>query len=384
MYGSAELRQRRAIDLAAPGVPVTVVYGIDPEDHSGVTVRAGDLNHDEAAELLIGAGVNRASAAVSPDGGFRGHASAGGEGPDNDRRNAGEAYVVYGQPGERPAIIDLVDPPASTVFIYGADPFDAYGEELFAGDFNGDGHGDVAIGALTADGRDNELPAAGDLALILGGPTFAGSVIDLAEPPAGVVLFYGAHGGAIGGDTAVFIDVDADGFEELVLASPQGNVGSRRGAGTVHVFFGTADPLPAEVDLVDVGDDWSVLLIEGAEFDDMLAYSMSAGDADGDGLGDLVLNVMGGDGFDNLLPAAGDTYVLSGRELTFAAGRVSPCPGDCDGNMEVSVANLITGVRIILGLGALGDCLALDTDRNGEIRIEELIAAVNVATRGCS
>ena len=29
VYGSAELRQRRAIDLAAPGGPVTVVYGID-------------------------------------------------------------------------------------------------------------------------------------------------------------------------------------------------------------------------------------------------------------------------------------------------------------------------------------------------------------------
>ena len=52
---------------------------------------------------------------------------------------------MYGAKGARPAAIDLRKPPPSTVIIYGADAGDAYGEELYAGDFNGDGRLDAMV-----------------------------------------------------------------------------------------------------------------------------------------------------------------------------------------------------------------------------------------------
>src|SRR5215468_3222650 len=130
--------------------------------------RRFDLDGDGAAEVLIGAGLNRLSAQIGPGGMLDGHGSGGGDGPDNFcdptglQCEIGEAYIVWGQRGERPATIELTSPPPSTTIIYGIDRGDAYGEELFAGDFNGDGWGDVAIGAITADGPNNSRPSAGE------------------------------------------------------------------------------------------------------------------------------------------------------------------------------------------------------------------------------
>jgi len=408
VYGGAHLRATAEIDLADTDLAHTVVYGIDAEDHSGCTVRAGDLDGDGTDELLIGAGLNRLSAsAVNAGPGQVAHATAGGDGPVGGRTNAGEAYALYLGPGARPASIDLRSPPGSAVFIYGADPFDAYGEELFAGDFNGDGFGDIAIGAIVGDSIDNSRLNGGDLALILGGADLPGSAVDLATPPARVTFFYGQAAGAIAGDTALFDDVDGDGLADLVIASPTAPAAGVVRAGVTHIFFGTTDPLPAVVDLAAVPESLSALLIEGADFNDMLAYSMSSGDADGDGLAEVMLNVMDGDGFENALASSGDAYVLSGAELSRAAGRLvstdtptpaatptppsSPtptptldgCPGDCSGDGRVTVSELITGVRINLGLADLEGCPAMDGDGNGVITVAELVQAVRAALEGC-
>ncbi len=321
LYGGPALRERASVDFAAPATDVTTIYGIDPEDHSGCTLRGADLNRDGAAELLIGAGLNRLSSAADGTGGLRGHGTGGGDGPNNDRNFAGEAYVVYGVVGSRPAAIDLAAPPVSTVVIYGRNGGDAYGEELFAGDFNGDGFGDVAVGALTADGPNNGRGEAGEIALLVGGPDFPGSRIDLADIPPNATFVYGAAHNDIAGDTALMFDLDGDGLDDLAIGSPRAGSGSRITAGDIAVVFGSRTTLPAEIDLANPPPDFVPFFIQGNDLGDMLAYSAAFGDTNGDGRADLVFNAMAGDGFDNLLTNAGDMYVLDGVHVEQAAER---------------------------------------------------------------
>ncbi len=405
LYGGAELRARTTIDLANPETALTVIYGIDREDHSGSTVRGADVDRDGVDDVLIGAGLNRLSAQSGPTGVLDAHGTAGGDGRNNQcapqglNCEIGEAYIVYGTEGVRPASIDLVSPPASTAFIYGVERFDAWGEELFAGDYNGDGRADVAIGALTADGPGNTRSAGGELALILGDANgLRGAVIDLAIPPSNAMFFQGARRSAIGGDTALFLDLDGDGKDELVIASPGDRVGAMVNAGTVFILFGSAEPLPATVDLAAVPSSLAHLFVVAASGGDQLAYSMSLGDVNGDGLRDLILNAMGASGRDDLLQTAGDSYVLEAGAVSRAAGREpvttpmptvtptpsppAPCVGDCDGDGNVMIHELVAAVRIALG-EALALCRPADADGDGTVQVNELVNAVGHGLNGC-
>lgn len=60
------------------------------------------------------------------------------------------------------------------------------------------------------------------------------------------------------------------------------------------------------------------------------------------------------------------------------------CRGDCDGNGEVTVDEIITGVNIALGALPLDRCSAMDTNVDGEITIDELLQAVNALLSGCA
>ena len=59
------------------------------------------------------------------------------------------------------------------------------------------------------------------------------------------------------------------------------------------------------------------------------------------------------------------------------------CIGDCNGDGEVTVNELITGVNIALGNSPISACPAFDGDGDGEVSIAELIGAVNAALGGC-
>lgn len=389
LYGGAALRAATAVDLASTALPLTRIIGVDAGDQSGATVRGLDVDRDGVADVMIGAGLNRLSAAVSPDGILNGPGSAGGDGPTNacaPHCNIGEAYVVYGMRGERPGLIDLAAPPASITIVYGIDPGDAWGEELWAGDVDGDGQGDMAIGALTADGPGNSRTTAGELALIRGGAAgLRGRVIDLAQPPAGVTLFYGARRAAIAGDTALMLDLDGDGLDELVIASPGDQPFGRVSAGTVDVVFGHAGEWPATVDLLEIPAELRSVHITGSSGGDQLAYSMSLGDVSGDGYPDLVLNAMGADSFEDSRFTAGDAYVLDAVTLTRLAGRepVPICAGDCNRDRAVSIDELVRGVSLVLEGSSAAPCRALDRDGGGDIDVSELIAAVGNALGGC-
>lgn len=66
-----------------------------------------------------------------------------------------------------------------------------------------------------------------------------------------------------------------------------------------------------------------------------------------------------------------------------APAAVSSCPGDCNGDFEVTVNELVLGVGIALGQNAVAQCPAIDRDGDGEVTIDELLAAVSAALNSC-
>ena len=60
------------------------------------------------------------------------------------------------------------------------------------------------------------------------------------------------------------------------------------------------------------------------------------------------------------------------------------CAGDCNENDAVSIDELVLGVGIALGSRPIAGCTALDFDGSKKVEINELVAAVARALRGCS
>ena len=60
-----------------------------------------------------------------------------------------------------------------------------------------------------------------------------------------------------------------------------------------------------------------------------------------------------------------------------------PCVGDCDQDGAATVDELLTGVRISLGLAPLDECAKVDANEDGQCKINELVRAVNNALYGC-
>ncbi len=59
------------------------------------------------------------------------------------------------------------------------------------------------------------------------------------------------------------------------------------------------------------------------------------------------------------------------------------CVGDCNGDRQVTVDELVRGVNIALGASPLSTCPSFDSDGSGEVTVDELVRAVNSALAGC-
>lgn len=66
------------------------------------------------------------------------------------------------------------------------------------------------------------------------------------------------------------------------------------------------------------------------------------------------------------------------------AASAQACTGDCDGDGQVTVDEVIQGVNIALGSAPLTQCQAFDADGGGAVTVDEIVAAVTNALNGCS
>ncbi len=136
VFGKADGTAVNLADVAV-GSGGFVMNGIDPDDHSGISVSAaGDVNDDGLADVIVGAPW------ADPAG----------------NSLAGESYVVFGKADG--AAVNLADVAAGSggFVINGIDPSDLAGRRVSgAGDVNGDRLADVIVGAPAADPAGNAL-----------------------------------------------------------------------------------------------------------------------------------------------------------------------------------------------------------------------------------
>ncbi len=83
------------------------------------------------------------------------------------------------------------------------------------------------------------------------------------------------------------------------------------------------------------------------------------------------------------LPAPTQTPTGGTATPTVAPACLMPCAGDCNGNCEVTIDELITMVNVALETFPVTRCVAGDANNDQTITINELILAVNRSLNGC-
>ena len=242
------------------------------------------------ALLLVVAGATPASAGLATTGGQAAPAPAAAN-VQADFNNDGFADLAVGAPGEDAG--SVVDAGAVNVLYGGggrlsgagsqlftqvgsaAEPGDFFGAAMAAGDFNGDGYADLAVGAPFEDGVGTvDVGAVSVLYGSAGGLGTAGGrlftqVGSATEP--GDLFGYALSAG----------DFNNDGAADLAAGAPLEDASSIVDAGAVSVLYGSAGGLGT------AGGRLFTQVGSAAEPGDWFGYALSAGDFNNDGAADL-------------------------------------------------------------------------------------------------
>ena len=177
--------------------------------------------------------------------------------------------------------IDLKDfAPDYDVFGSAADDF--LGQCVVFGDVNGDGRGDLIIGARGVDyaGRSS----CGAIYVILSADTLT-TPIELALQRDDVRVIIGPEANAQLGSRIASGNVDGDPYDDIVCGVPSASPNGVFAAGEVFVIFGGVVP-PDTVDLASPSSE--VVRIQGEEVFDKLGECVSAADVNGDSFADVI------------------------------------------------------------------------------------------------
>ncbi len=282
-----------ALDLASLTATRGIrIIGAGAGDRTGYSLAsAGDVNGDGLADLVIGMDPQSA-----PVGGFL------------------TAYVVFGRPNPW-GDIDLGHLGSAGFRITGAafDGLPTYGLDVSAaGDVNGDGFGDVLVGAglENTQGRFNN-----GASWVVYGKDGSFDSIDLTQPlgTAGARIDGVAAGDYTGRTVASIGDFNGDGYGDVLVGGQYfTSYGPGAFAGSAFVVFGRAGGLTG-VDLAAPGA--GAFRIDGAPGDNIGRRVASAGDFNGDGLADIITaGLFSQQGVD---PSTASAFVIFGKTAGF-------------------------------------------------------------------
>jgi hypothetical protein len=310
--------------VAAADAAHATFLGTDAGDHVSAAV-TGDFDGDGIQDVALSA--------------------TGGDGPAEDRPDAGEVYILFGL-DRMQGDVDLGSELPHRTLVYGPHAGSSLGRALSVGDYNADGTDDLGISAPLGIDPATGIDSPGLVYLFAGSTELAGSTVDLAEQAADITI-YGSDAGDGAGLSLQSADVDGDGRDDFLVGAhlADGPANERPEAGEAYVITGAS--LQEQMQLPQ---DAAATLI-GAEAGDHLSEATATGYLDDDGLADAVVaSTFAADG-DNA--ESGRTYVL-----------MSPLAGVLD--LAVETAHLAIG-----GAEAgdqMGHSIGLgDTDTSGSI-----------------
>lgn len=180
-----------------------------------------------------------------------------------------------------------------------------------AGDVNGDGIDDLVIPAALAD--TNGLFDAGESYVIFGQTGVFPPVFDQAtlDGTNGFRIDGSDAEDRLGVSTSNAGDVNGDNFADVIIGAPGADPGGLSRAGESYVVFGSNQGFFPTLDVATL-DGSNGFRMNGIDASDGSGNSVSdAGDLNGDGFGDVIVNAPRAD-------TAGETYVVFGSGQTFA------------------------------------------------------------------